>query len=215
MSGSDYTRMCAHTHTHTHMDTHTRGHTQLACYRSCSFATLSLSSALLVLQIDRLPLSGTVGVLMVAMAVTSALGFYGYLGVKGTLIALEVVPFLVLAVGVDNLFIIVHAYEVGVVGVCVCGGGSVCVCVCVWVCVCVGGGRCVWGCSVKLKMSTSNRCSVPTDPAPSSVNVRRTPICPSTLASAKLSVQLPPVSRSLPSLSQLPFCSGLSPTCQP
>ena len=124
--------MCTHAHTHTHGHTHTQTHTQLACYRSCSFATLSLSSALLVLQIDRLPLSGTVGVLMVAMAVTSALGFYGYLGVKGTLIALEVVPFLVLAVGVDNLFIIVHAYEVGV-GVCVCGGQWVGGCMCVGV----------------------------------------------------------------------------------
>jgi Niemann-Pick C1 protein len=29
-----------------------------------------------------------------------------------TLIIIEVVPFLVLAVGVDNLFIIVHSYEV-------------------------------------------------------------------------------------------------------
>ena len=77
------------------------------------------------MKIDRLPLSGTVGVLMVGMAVTSALGLYGYLGVKGTLIALEVVPFLVLAVGVDNLFIIVHAYEV-----CLCPCLGMCVPVC-------------------------------------------------------------------------------------
>ena len=31
---------------------------------------------------------------------------------EGSLIILEVVPFLVLAVGVDNLFIMVHSYEV-------------------------------------------------------------------------------------------------------
>ena len=34
------------------------------------------------------------------------------MGIESSLIILEVVPFLVLAVGVDNLFILVHSYEV-------------------------------------------------------------------------------------------------------
>ena len=46
------------------------------------------------------------------VAVTSSLGMYSYFNVKSSLIVLEVVPFLVLAVGVDNLFILVHSYEV-------------------------------------------------------------------------------------------------------
>ena len=58
------------------------------------------------------------------LAVTSAIGIMSYAGVVGSLIIIEVVPFLVLAVGVDNLFIIVHAYEVCVCVVCV-----MCVCV--------------------------------------------------------------------------------------
>jgi Niemann-Pick C1 protein len=54
---------------------------------------------------------GLVGVLLVLVAVTSSLGMYSYFNVKSSLIVLEVVPFLVLAVGVDNLFILVHSYE--------------------------------------------------------------------------------------------------------
>ena len=49
---------------------------------------------------------------LVILAVTSAIGIMSYAGLTGSLIIIEVVPFLVLAVGVDNLFIIVHAYEV-------------------------------------------------------------------------------------------------------
>jgi Niemann-Pick C1 protein len=63
------------------------------------------------IPIDRLYLTGIVGVLLVILAVTSAIGIMSYAGVVGSLIIIEVVPFLVLAVGVDNLFIIVHAYE--------------------------------------------------------------------------------------------------------
>ena len=54
-----------------------------------------------------------VGVLIVALSVVSSLGFFSYLQVPATLIILEVVPFLVLAVGVDNIFILVQKYQVG------------------------------------------------------------------------------------------------------
>ena len=46
------------------------------------------------------------------MSVASSIGFFSYLSIPATLIIIEVVPFLVLAVGVDNIFILVHAYNV-------------------------------------------------------------------------------------------------------
>lgn len=55
---------------------------------------------------------GFVGVLVVLLAVISSICFLNLARVTATLIIIEVVPFLVLAVGVDNLFIIVHSYEV-------------------------------------------------------------------------------------------------------
>lgn len=55
---------------------------------------------------------GFIGVLMVLVAVVSSIGLLSYIGVMNTLIILEVVPFLVLAVGVDNFFILIHSYEV-------------------------------------------------------------------------------------------------------
>ena len=41
-----------------------------------------------------------------------SLGVYGYLGIATTLIIIEVVPFLLLAVGADNVFILVLEYQV-------------------------------------------------------------------------------------------------------
>lgn len=55
---------------------------------------------------------GFVGVLMVLLAVIASICFLNLTRVTATLIIIEVVPFLVLAVGVDNLFIMVHSYEV-------------------------------------------------------------------------------------------------------
>jgi len=49
------------------------------------------------------------GVGCVAAAVLSALGMCSLVGVSSTLIILEVIPFLALAVGVDNMFILAHA----------------------------------------------------------------------------------------------------------
>jgi Niemann-Pick C1 protein len=54
---------------------------------------------------------GFVGVLIVLLSVMSSIGFYSYCGIAGTLIIFEVIPFLVLAVGVDNIFIIVQHFE--------------------------------------------------------------------------------------------------------
>ena len=46
------------------------------------------------------------------MSVSSSIGIMAYLQVPATLIVIEVVPFLVLAVGVDNIFILVQRYQV-------------------------------------------------------------------------------------------------------
>ena len=55
------------------------------------------------------------GVILVGISVVAALGLLSYMRVKATLIIIEVVPFLVLAVGTDNLFILTHAYEVSII----------------------------------------------------------------------------------------------------
>lgn len=51
---------------------------------------------------------GFMGVLIVMASIVCSLGMFSYAGVKMTLIIIEVLPFLVLAVGVDNIFIIVQ-----------------------------------------------------------------------------------------------------------
>ena len=54
---------------------------------------------------------GISGVIIVLLSVVASIGFYGYVGVAATLIIIEVIPFLVLAVGVDNIFILVQTYQ--------------------------------------------------------------------------------------------------------
>ncbi|PIG79178.1 patched sphingolipid transporter (Ncr1) [Aspergillus arachidicola] len=54
---------------------------------------------------------GIVGIAIVLMSVSASVGLFSATGVKATLIIAEVIPFLVLAVGVDNIFLIVHEFE--------------------------------------------------------------------------------------------------------
>lgn len=54
---------------------------------------------------------GLGGVLIVILSVLGSVGFFSAMGVKSTLIIMEVIPFLVLAVGVDNMCILVHAVK--------------------------------------------------------------------------------------------------------
>ncbi|KAG8199914.1 hypothetical protein JTE90_015899 [Oedothorax gibbosus] len=54
---------------------------------------------------------GFAGVFIVIVSVVSSLGIFSFAGVPATLIIIEVIPFLVLAVGVDNIFILVQAYQ--------------------------------------------------------------------------------------------------------
>ncbi|CAH1435314.1 unnamed protein product [Lactuca virosa] len=56
-------------------------------------------------------LLGLSGVMLVMLSVIASVGFFSAIGVKSTLIIMEVIPFLVLAVGVDNMCILVHAVK--------------------------------------------------------------------------------------------------------
>lgn len=66
-----------------------------------------LSTVLVDLKISL----GLSGVLIVLLSVSSSIGFFSYLSVPATLIIIEVVPFLVLAVGVDNIFILIQGFQ--------------------------------------------------------------------------------------------------------
>ncbi|MBN3321253.1 NPC1 protein, partial [Atractosteus spatula] len=54
---------------------------------------------------------GIAGILIVLSSVACSLGIFSFIGIPLTLIVIEVIPFLVLAVGVDNIFIIVQTYQ--------------------------------------------------------------------------------------------------------
>lgn len=54
---------------------------------------------------------GVAGIAIVLMSVSASVGLFSALGIKVTLIIAEVIPFLVLAVGVDNIFLIVHRFD--------------------------------------------------------------------------------------------------------
>ncbi|KAF8405539.1 hypothetical protein HHK36_010446 [Tetracentron sinense] len=56
-------------------------------------------------------LLGLSGVMVVMLSVLGSVGLFSAFGVKSTLIIMEVIPFLVLAVGVDNMCILVHAVK--------------------------------------------------------------------------------------------------------
>ncbi|XP_015594576.1 NPC intracellular cholesterol transporter 1 isoform X2 [Cephus cinctus] len=63
------------------------------------------------LLIDSKITLGLGGVLIVLASVICSVGFFGFVGLPATLIIIEVIPFLVLAVGVDNVFILVQTHQ--------------------------------------------------------------------------------------------------------
>lgn len=52
-----------------------------------------------------------IGVFIVLASVACSVGLFGFIGLPATLIIIEVIPFLVLAVGVDNIFILVQTHQ--------------------------------------------------------------------------------------------------------
>jgi Niemann-Pick C1 protein len=75
------------------------------CYVSFALGQFSSFSRIFI---DSKLTVGFVGVAIVMASIVCSLGLFSYLGVKMTLIIIEVLPFLVLAVGVDNIFIMVQ-----------------------------------------------------------------------------------------------------------
>lgn len=73
------------------------------------YVSLALGSykSLKTLFIDSKIVLGLCGILVVLTSVFSSVGIFGYVGTATTLLTMEVIPFLVLAVGVDNMFLIV------------------------------------------------------------------------------------------------------------
>ncbi|XP_044489407.1 NPC intracellular cholesterol transporter 1 [Mangifera indica] len=69
------------------------------------------SSLLSTFYISSKVLLGLSGVILVMLSVLGSVGVFSAIGVKSTLIIMEVIPFLVLAVGVDNMCILVHAVK--------------------------------------------------------------------------------------------------------
>ncbi|XP_048368083.1 NPC1-like intracellular cholesterol transporter 1 [Sphaerodactylus townsendi] len=78
-----------------------------------AYITLALGeySSFRRLLVDSKITLGLGGILVVLGAVISSLGFFCYVGLPSSLIIIEVVPFLVLAVGADNIFIFVLEYQ--------------------------------------------------------------------------------------------------------
>jgi Niemann-Pick C1 protein len=83
-------------------------------------SSLSVDSRMTPHVLPRLPRSlfvgskfmlGLFGIILVILSVSTSVGLFSFLGVKVTLIIAEVIPFLVLAVGVDNVFILVHELD--------------------------------------------------------------------------------------------------------
>ncbi|CAF0888633.1 unnamed protein product [Adineta steineri] len=54
---------------------------------------------------------GIAGVILVALSVWASVGIFSYMRIPTTLIIFEVIPFLVLAVGVDNIFILTQTIQ--------------------------------------------------------------------------------------------------------
>ncbi|XP_061135577.1 NPC1-like intracellular cholesterol transporter 1 isoform X1 [Syngnathus typhle] len=61
--------------------------------------------------VDSKFLVGFGGIMVVGCSVLASMGFYFWIGIPSSLVILQVVPFLVLAVGADNIFIFVLEYQ--------------------------------------------------------------------------------------------------------
>uniref|UniRef100_A0A6J0SLY2 NPC1-like intracellular cholesterol transporter 1 n=1 Tax=Pogona vitticeps TaxID=103695 RepID=A0A6J0SLY2_9SAUR len=82
----------------------------LVIFLYITFALGEYSSCRLVLVNSKVTL-GVGGILVVLGALLASMGFCSFVGLPSSLIILEVVPFLVLAVGADNIFIFVLEYQ--------------------------------------------------------------------------------------------------------
>ncbi|CAG8596163.1 11314_t:CDS:2 [Funneliformis mosseae] len=94
----------------TNTDIYTIALSYLVMFVYASFALGSFTSFQRIF-IDSKFLLGISGIIIVLASVSTSVGIFSLLGIKVTLIIAEVIPFLVLAVGVDNIFILNHEFE--------------------------------------------------------------------------------------------------------
>ena len=74
----------------------------LGQYSGCSLSGFLIESKITL---------GLFGVMIVILSVFASVGIFSLIGVPATMIIFEIIPFLVLAVGVDNIFILVQTYQ--------------------------------------------------------------------------------------------------------
>ncbi|XP_077969319.1 NPC1-like intracellular cholesterol transporter 1 [Styela clava] len=72
---------------------------------------LGTYSSLARIPVDSKMTLGFAGILVILSSVFASVGFYGYIGIATSLIVIEVVPFLVLAIGADNVFILTLEFQ--------------------------------------------------------------------------------------------------------
>ncbi|XP_048515025.1 NPC intracellular cholesterol transporter 1 homolog 1b-like [Athalia rosae] len=77
-------------------------------YIALSLGKFTLSAKCLVHSKIMLSIGG---IIIVLASVVNSIGIFGYIGLPTTLLTIEVIPFLVLAVGVDNIFIMVQTHQ--------------------------------------------------------------------------------------------------------
>ncbi|KAK9473546.1 sterol-sensing domain of SREBP cleavage-activation-domain-containing protein [Dipodascopsis tothii] len=79
-------------------------------YASYALGKASLTPSKAALVESKFTL-GFIGIAIVLLSVSASIGLFSIIGIKITLIIAEVIPFLVLAVGVDNIFLLSHELE--------------------------------------------------------------------------------------------------------
>ncbi|XP_077518106.1 NPC intracellular cholesterol transporter 1-like isoform X3 [Amblyomma americanum] len=93
-----------------HSDVVTVGISYIIMFAYIAIALGDINSCSRLLVDSKISL-GLVGVLIVLLSVVASLGIFSFFNVAATLIIVEVIPFLVLAVGVDNIFILVQQFQ--------------------------------------------------------------------------------------------------------
>ncbi|ODV95234.1 hypothetical protein PACTADRAFT_2939 [Pachysolen tannophilus NRRL Y-2460] len=80
-----------------------------------AYASLALGGTITFFNVQTLITTkfslGLIGIFVVLLSVTSSAGLCALFGVKSTLIIAEVIPFLILAIGVDNIYLITHELQ--------------------------------------------------------------------------------------------------------
>ncbi|RKP27617.1 patched family-domain-containing protein [Syncephalis pseudoplumigaleata] len=80
-------------------------------YVSLALGRLFRAGSMRRVAVESKFLLGIGGILIVLASIMASVGFFSFMGRRCTLIIAEVIPFLVLAVGVDNVFILVQEFQ--------------------------------------------------------------------------------------------------------